>query len=161
MTKRRRRTLSPSLTLAPSVVVIGSYRENLAGLLAFAKSLSDLGLRILHPPPQARSVGEDSGFVRLDCDRWQDKGRVQQYVFSLIEKSDAVILYSPSGRIGISAALEIGYALRANKQILSTTPPQDLTIRALIGYEPSALVKFIRAATVPVDKSGLEHAPLD
>ena len=161
MTKRRKRAISPSLMLAPSVVVIGSYRENLAGLLAFTKSLSDLGLRILHPPPQARSIGEDSGFVRLDCDRWQDKGRVQQYVFSLIEESDAVILYSPSGRIGISAALEIGYAFRSNKRILSTTPPQDLTIRALIGYEPSALVKFLRAATAPVDKRGQDQAPLD
>lgn len=150
----------PSLA-ALSVVVIGSYREDLAGLLAFTRSLSELGIRVLHPPPQARSVGEDFGFVRLDCDRSQDKGRVQQHVFSLIDRADAVILYSPAGRIGISAAMEIGYALRANKRILSTAPPQDLTIRELIHYEPSALLNFLRIATDPADLVEHERAPLD
>lgn len=146
MTRRSSKAGSPSLTTL-AVVVIGSYREDLAGLLAFAKSLRELGLDVLHPPPDARAVGEDFGFVRLDCDRSQDKERVQRYVFSLIDKADAVIFYSPSGRVGISAAMEIGYALRANKRIFATTPPHDFTLRALIDYEPSALVKFLRIAT--------------
>lgn len=159
MTLRRSRAGLP--LLAPSVVVIGSYREDLAGLLAFAASLAKLGLDVLHPPPEARSVGEDLGFVRLDCDRSQDKERVQRYVFSLIDKADAVIFYSPSGRIGISAALEIGYALRANKRILATAPPHDPIIHALIDYDPSALLQFLRSATGAGDSGEHERAIFD
>ncbi len=147
--------------MAPSVVVIGSYREDLAGLLGFAGSLSKLGFDVLHPPPEAHAVGEDLGFVRLDCDRSQDKGSVQRHVFSLIDRADAVIFYSPSGRVGISAALEIGYSLRANKRILATVPPEDPVIGALIDYDPSALLHFLRVAAGAGDSGDHERAFFD
>jgi len=161
MTRRRSTAISPPLRSAVlSVVVIGSYREDLAGLLDFAQRLIGLGLQVLHPPPQARSIGEDFGFVRLDCDRSRDPGRIQRYVFSLIDQADAVILYAPSGRVGISAAMEIGYALRASRRIFATAPPQDLTIRTLIRYQPEGLTKFLRAAAVSDDTSGYAKHPV-
>lgn len=160
MRRRRKQTVSPALA-APSVVVIGSYREDLAGLLQFTMRLTELGIHVLHPPPEARWVGEDLGFVRLDCDRSPDKGRVQQHVFSLINRADAVIVYSPAGRVGVSAAMEIGFALRARKQILCTAPPQDHTIRALVGYEPAALVQFLRTAAGAAGQVEEERASLD
>jgi hypothetical protein len=126
------------------VVVIGSYREDLPGLLAFSQRLLQLGLQVLHPSPRARRVGESSGFVRLDCDRSEDEGQVQRAVFSLIDQADTIILYNPSGRVGISAALEVGYGLRAHKLILATAAPEDVTIRALIEYDPAALPDFLR-----------------
>jgi hypothetical protein len=141
--RAQRAALAASVGLSPAVVVIGSYREDLPGLLAFSDSLRQLGLRVLHPPPRVRKRGESSGFVRLDCDQSDDPAQVQRNVLLLIDRADAVVLYNPSGRVGISAAMEIGYALRAHKSILATAPPADTTIRALIRYEPSTLTKFI------------------
>jgi nucleoside 2-deoxyribosyltransferase len=146
----RRKRAASELHPAPrstSVVVIGSYREDLAGLLAFCRSLVQLGLRVLHPPPQAYRIGEELGFVRLDSDCSLDQGQVQRHVFTLLDSCDAVILYSPKGRVGVSAALEIGYALHARKPIYATARPEDVTVRALLSYEPSALTDFLRAAT--------------
>ncbi len=137
----------PPLSTQPSVVVIGSYREDLSGLLALSASLTQLGVTVLHPPAQARAVGEESGFVHLDCDQSPHPAQIQRHVFSLIDRADAVILYAPSGRVGLSAAMEVGYALRAHKRILSTAPPQDLTLRTLIDYRPSALRRFLKTVT--------------
>ena len=99
--------------MQPSVVVIGSYRVDLSGLLALSASLTQRGVTVLHPPAQARAVGEESGFVHLDCDQSPHPAQIQRHVFSLIDRADAVILYAPSGRVGISAAVEVGNALRA------------------------------------------------
>lgn len=153
---RRIARSSSAAASSRSVVVIGSYREDLPGLLAFSQGLLRYGLHVLHPPPRVRRVGESDGFVRLTCDRSEDEGRVQRDVFALIERADAVILYIPSGRIGVSAAMEVGYSLCARKPIFATAPPEDVTIRALIGYEPSALAEFLRAASI---ENGGEHAP--
>lgn len=129
-------------------VVIGSYREDLRGLLTFSQKLRALGVQVLHPPLQPQARGEVSGFVQLSCDRSQDPGQVQRDVLSLIDQADAVILYTPSGRVGVSAALEVGYCVRANKPVLATTEPTDVTIRALIAYHPDALIQFLRKASL-------------
>lgn len=142
-----------------SVVVIGSYREDLAGLLAFTQYLDARGIRVLHPPPLARALGEDDGFVRLNCDRSLDPGLVQRHVFAMIEEADAVVVYCPAGRIGVSAAMEIGYCLRAGKRILATAPPEDGTLRALIGYDPSALTNFLGTAAPQDDTGAHAQAP--
>ncbi len=155
MKSRRRKEPKEPSSLITSVVVIGSYREDLPGLLAFSQSLVRIGFKVLHPPPQAHRLGEDDGFVRLNCDRSWEQKKVQQDVFLCIEHADVVILYTPTGRLGISAAMEIGYSLRASKPIFATAPPQDLTIRALIEYEPAALANFLR--TVPTIQDN-EHA---
>lgn len=152
----RKRAASATAS-ARSVVVIGSYREDLAGLLAFSERLTQLGLLVLHPPPRARKVGESSGFVRLDCDLSVDEAKVQRHVFMLIERADAVILYNPSGRVGISAAMELGYSMRACKPIFATDSPEDITLRALIQYEDSALTEFLRKAATSGDRH--EHRP--
>lgn len=160
MNRRTRAAKSPKTSPRPtSVVVIGSYREDLAGLLTFCRSLVQQGIRVLHPPPQACRVGEDLGFVRLDSDCSPDQGKVQRRVFSLIDRCDAVIFYSPEGRVGVSSALEIGYALHAHKPIYATAWPQDTTVRALLSYAPSALADFLRAATVADEPSEYAAAP--
>ena len=158
----RRKHLVAQLRAAPrptSVVVIGSYREDLTGLLAFCRSLVQLGLRVLHPPPQATRTGEELGFVRLNSDLSADQGQVQRHVFTLIDGCDAVILYSPEGRVGVSAALELGYALHAHKPIYATAWPLDVTVRVLLSYEPSALANFLRAAITATELKEYAEPP--
>jgi nucleoside 2-deoxyribosyltransferase len=115
-----------------SAVVIGSYREDLAGLLAFCETLRHRGITVLHPARRARAVGEDRGFVRLNTDASPHKAQVQRAVFALIDRADCVLVYALGGRVGVSTALEIGYAIRAGKPVLSTTSLQDETLNGLL-----------------------------
>lgn len=138
------------------VVIIGSYREDLTGLLAFSDLVRRQGCVVLHPPPQVHKVGESSGFVRLDCDPSRDEGHVQRAVLSQIDRADAVLLYNPSGRIGVSAAMEVGYCLRAHKPVLALTAPTDITIRSLIHYRPTALREFLDQR---MERKQEDHAP--
>ena len=117
---------------APRVVVIGSYREDLGGLLALSRRLEERGCEVLHPSHSARYVEEEQGFVRLDCDVAREPAVVQRHVFSLMAQADAVMLYIPTGRVGVSAALEIGYALALGKPVYATHPPEDATLRGLV-----------------------------
>lgn len=114
-----------------TAVVIGSYREDLAGLLDLAESLRAAGVDVLHPKAGARRTGEDEGFVRLSQDVSRDEAAVQRWVFDLIDRADATVVHNPSGRIGVSSALEIGYALRAFKRVMTTAEPTDATLRGL------------------------------
>jgi nucleoside 2-deoxyribosyltransferase len=155
MKRSVRKRSSRAAARSRTVVIIGSYREDLPGLLAFSERVIDLGFQVLHPPPHARRVGESSEFVRLDCDRSTDEGQVQRAVFACINRADAVILYNPSGRVGVSAAMEIGYSLRARKPIFAVAAPADVTIRALIDYVPGALQEFLRRIS---ENAGGEHA---
>jgi hypothetical protein len=64
--------------------------------------------------------------------------QIQRHVFSLIDRADAVILYAPSGRVGLSAAMEVGNALRA--QTASAELATDwLTRRFLCLTRPGSL----------------------
>lgn len=147
---------SPRGRPGTKVVIIGSYREDLPGLLAYSDLVRRQGCIVLHPPPQVHKVGESSGFVRLDCDPSPDEGQVQRAVFAQIDRADAVLLYNPSGRIGISAAMEVGYCLRAHKPVVALTPPADITIRSLIRYGPAALRECLGQ---PIESIREDHAP--
>lgn len=114
------------------IAVIGSYREDFEGLLALCRRLSDQGLEVIHPPLDARIIGEEDGFVRLSTDQAEDYGDIQSAVFALLEGAAAVVLYAPSGHVGTSAALEVGYALRAGVAVIPTSAPADATLRSLL-----------------------------
>lgn len=156
MKRRAAKPTSPQEQPGKKVVIIGSYREDLPGLLAFSDLVRSRGCVVLHPPPQAQRVGESSGFVRLDCDPSPDEGHVQRAVLAQIDRADAVLLYNPSGRIGISAALEVGYCLRAHKPVLALTAPVDVTIRSLIHYGPAALREILGGQIQSIQE---DHAP--
>ncbi len=147
----------PQGPLGKKVVIIGSYREDLPGLLAFSDLVRRQGCVVLHPPPQVHKVGESSGFVRLSCDPSPDEGQVQRAVLALIDRADAVLLYNPSGRIGISAALEVGYCLRARKPVLALTAPVDVTLRSLIHYGPAVLREFVGGQIQSIQEDHAHH----
>jgi hypothetical protein len=131
------------------VVVIGSYREDFAGLLALCKRLGECGLHVLHPRPSSAVVGEEDGFVRLNTDPSPSIEATQRRVFHLIDTADFVILYSPEGRVGTSAAMEVGYALKTNRPVKTLTRLQDVTLRALVGDPDPALLTRLERCHAP------------
>lgn len=113
------------------IVIIGSYRQNLDGILALVRELTRRGHQVLYPRPGSEKSDENEGFVRLDRDEHEDEGEQQRVVFRLIDQSDLVIAFNPDRRIGTSAALEIGYCLKLGVPVVTTSIPSDITIRKL------------------------------
>jgi MFS family permease len=136
-----------------SVVVIGSFREDLPGLLDFCDALRQAGLEVLHPHHGAIRVRDVDGFVQLDTDTSEDPGEQQRRVFEYIDESAAVILYTPSGRVGSSSAMEVGYALRHGTPVFSSKLVNDPTLGALVkaldGTSPAALKSALAAHSAP------------
>ncbi len=119
---RRRRT---------ACVVIGSFQKDFDAIMQFCEELKRDGYNVLHPPPDAAVVASDGGFVRLSSDISRDEGEVQWRVFRFIDRADFLIVYDPAGRVGTSATLEIGYALRAGKPVYTVETPTDRTVSRL------------------------------
>lgn len=115
-----------------SIVVIGSYRRDFTAILEFCRHLEKRGHVVLQPPVSSEIVGETSGFVWLSTDPADHVADVQRHVFQQIDKSDLVVLHCPDGRVGTSAALEVGYALKAGVAVVPTEYPKDETLRALL-----------------------------
>jgi len=113
------------------IVVIGSYRQNLEGILALVGELSRRGHTLLYPGPSSRATGQTEGFVRLDQDEHENEGEQQRVVFRCIDDADMVIAFNPDRRLGSSAALEIGYSLCKGKPVYTTSIPSDITLRKL------------------------------
>jgi MFS family permease len=130
-------------TARPTVVVIGSFREDLPGLLQYCDSLRNAGFHVLHPPDGATRVQDLGGFVQLNTDTSEDPGEQQNRVFECIDDAAAVILYTPSGRVGNSSAMEVGYAIRNGTPVFSSAQIEDPTLGTLVksldGIAPAAL----------------------
>ncbi len=126
------------------VVVIGSYKDDMDGLLGVCRQLQDAGHRVLHPPPAARVTGQDGEFVRLASDPSTDEGEVQRRVFALMERSDVIVAWLPGGKVGVSTAMEIGYALASGRPVATVGQPQDVTLQRLLPGPHDAIVEHIR-----------------
>ncbi len=139
----------PDAPTATRVVVIGSFREDLPGLLRYCDALRAAGVEVLHPPGGADAVREVDGFVQLTTDTSSEPGEQQRRVFEFIDEAAAVVLYTPSGRAGSSSAMEIGYALRTGKPVFTTTALHDATLSGLVeplnGLPPEKIRAHIRA----------------
>lgn len=62
---------------------------------------------------------------------------IENWHLRAIEQSDFILLHAPEGYVGISAAMEIGYALALKKLIFSRTAPVDVMLRELVYVVPS------------------------
>ncbi len=120
-----------------SIVVIGSYRRDFVALMQLCRRLEERGHVVVHPPSSARITGDTNGFVRLSTDPSDRVADVQEQVFRLIDQADLVVLCCPDGRVGSSAALEVGYALSSDVAVVPTEQPLDETLRALLEGVPA------------------------
>ncbi|MEL6498377.1 MAG: hypothetical protein AAFZ67_08490 [Planctomycetota bacterium] len=145
----------------PSVVVIGSYRKHLAGMLSFCRFLEDNNIRVAHPRSDAVFGSTDEEFVRLNTDVSADEAIVQRQVFERMEMADAVVLYNPDGYVGNSGALEIGLALRGTTPVVTTNTPSDVTIRKLTSSHGELVNSRLRRALLRWRALELQqHPPL-
>jgi NTP pyrophosphatase (non-canonical NTP hydrolase) len=94
---------------APEVALSGTYRKDNEGLLRDYEELRDLGCRILSPP-SARVVMETDGFVFMQGESVELPATIELRHLNAIQEAQFVWLHAPDGYVGLSAALEVGFA---------------------------------------------------
>lgn len=113
---------------APLVTVSGSFRRAMQEVQEVVAGLVHAGALVLSPA-DPRIVDQFGDFVFVASDRVRHIRTVQSRHLAAIAASDFVWLVAPDGYVGVSAAMEIGYAAAAEVPVFSADVPTDLTLR--------------------------------
>lgn len=133
----------------PNVVISGSFRKNLDGIMTKVGEFEKAGVVVLSPKFSA-PIDPKAEFVVLKTDAVADPKTLEQNHLAAIIRADALYVYNPSGDLGPSATLEMGFALAQGKPVFAKEVPSDFTLRmfckqASVGEIKEALIAMVRA----------------
>lgn len=126
----------------PRAVLCGSYTRDREGLFRAYDELVVTGCQVLSPQ---RMQFDDAPFVRDTAEQGTPPQVIEACHLSAICKADFVMIYAPDGYVGLSAAMEIGFATAQECPVFSRTAPQDIALRGLVKVVPS-VYDALRAA---------------
>jgi NTP pyrophosphatase (non-canonical NTP hydrolase) len=135
---KRDQSVGPSVPL--NVVLSGSYRRDREGLGEAYTELLERGCRVLSPLG-VDFVAEKAGFLFGAAELDQSPETIEARHLARIEEANFVWLHCPDGYVGLSAALEVGFAHAVGVPIYSASSPGDV---ALAGF--TSLVRSIAEA---------------
>ena len=118
------------------VTLSGSFHRDPDGLDRSYRELARNQCQILSP----RSLlFEDQGalFVKHAVERGESTASIQKHHLQAIALSDFLWLHAPNGYVGISAAMEIGYAYSSGTPIFSNDIPTDEMLKQFVVNVPS------------------------
>lgn len=118
----------------PRAVLCGSYTLDRAGLFRVYDELVVTGCQVLSP---RRMQFDNAAFVRDTAEQGIPPQTVEAWHLSAIRQADFVMLHAPDGYVGLSAAMEIGFATAQKCPVFSCTAPQDIVLRGLVKVVPS------------------------
>jgi hypothetical protein len=114
-----------------AATVSGSFRRALPAVQDAVYALTDMGVRVLSPA-DPRVVDQFGEFLFVASDRLRTIRLVENRHLAAVEASDFVWLVAPDGYVGLSAAMELGYARAVRTPVYSDTAPSDLTLRQYV-----------------------------
>ena len=118
----------------PRAVLCGSYKRDREGLWRAYDELVTTGCQVLSP---RRMWFDDAAFVRDTAEQGISPQVIETWHLSAIRQADFVMLHAPKGYVGLSAAMEIGFATAQKCPVFSRTAPQDIALRGLVKVVPS------------------------
>ena len=118
----------------PRAVLCGSYTRDRAGLFRVYDELVVTGCQVLSP---RRMQFDNAAFVRDIAEQGISPQAIEACHLSAICQADFVVLHAPDGYVGLSAAMEIGFATAQKCPVFSRTAPQDIALRGLVKVVPS------------------------
>ena len=118
----------------PRAVLCGSYRRDRDGLFRAYDELVVTGCQVLSP---RRMQFDNAVFVRDTAEQGISPQVIEAWHLSAIRQADFVMLHAPDGYVGLSAAMEIGFATAQKCPVFSRTAPQDIALRGLVKVVPS------------------------
>lgn len=110
-------------------MLCGSYKRDREGLFRAYDELVVTGCQVLSPQ---RMQFDDAAFVRDTAEQGISSRAIEAYHLLAICKADFVMIYAPDGYVGLSAAMEIGFATAQKCPVFSRTAPQDIALRGLV-----------------------------
>lgn len=118
----------------PRAVLCGSYTRDRDGLFRIYDELVVTGCQVLSP---RRMQFDNAAFVRDIAEQGISPQAIEACHLSAICQADFVMLHAPDGYVGLSAAMEIGFATAQKCPVFSCTAPQDIVLRGLVKVVPS------------------------
>ncbi len=114
-----------------SITLIGSFRKNPDSLGRLFENLSSRYIVLSPTSIEWNNPGDE--FVKANHDNDKSIKEIEGRHLSAIRNSDFVVLFAPDGYVGVSAALEIGFAHALGVPVVSTEKVKDQTLDAMIG----------------------------
>lgn len=114
----------------------GSFRQDQAGIKRAYQELVTCGCQVLSP----HRLDFDSPaqlFVRDSAEHGSSEMSIEAHHLLAIKQSDFVWVHLPDGYLGLSAAMEIGYATALRLPIFSDQIPNEPVFQSLITAVPS------------------------
>ena len=118
----------------PRAVLCGSYKRDREGLWRAYDELVTTGCQVLSP---RRMWFDDAEFVRDIAEQRISPQAIEAWHLSAIRQANFVMLHAPDGYVGLSAAMEIGFATAQKCPVFSRTAPKDIALRGLVKVVPS------------------------
>jgi hypothetical protein len=137
-----------------NATVSGSFHRHMPAIYSAVNELRSADVRVLSPS-DPRVVDYLRDFLFVASDRTRYKKLVQQRHFEAINNSDFLWLVCPDGYVGVSAAMEIGWALNAGIPIFAERAPIDVTAEDFVRVVPS----LRDAVTISVSSARSDRRP--
>jgi hypothetical protein len=115
--------------------VSGSFHQAMSAIESAVVELGELDVQVLSPA-DPRVVDAVGAFYFVGSDLVRSVKLVQDRHLAAIDTSDLLWLCAPNGYLGLSAAMEIGYAVRAGTPVFASELPTDLTLREYVTVVP-------------------------
>lgn len=119
------------------VVISGSFRRDIEGLRRVHQELRDLGCIVLSPA-RVDPAREVQGFVYMKGEETETPERIEIQHLEAIQKATFVWLHAPDGYVGVSAALEVGFAHAQGIPVFCRNEISDSTLSSFIHRAESA-----------------------
>lgn len=113
-----------------NITLIGTFRKDQPKLRSIYTRLSKQFNVI--SPQSIDFTSNTKGFVKTDNEADQSIYQIENKHLDAIKQSDFVVLHAPSGYVGNSAAMEIGFAYALGIPVLADEMPKDATMAAMI-----------------------------
>jgi NTP pyrophosphatase (non-canonical NTP hydrolase) len=113
------------------VVLSGSFRKDVEGLRNVHTELLELGCKVLSPT-HVEPSREVDGFVYMRGEEVESPERIELKHLEAIQKASFVWLHAPNGYVGLSAALEVGFAHAQGVPVFCRTQVSDGTLRPFV-----------------------------
>jgi hypothetical protein len=134
--------------------VSGSFRQAISAVQEVVQEVVEHGALVLSPA-DPRIVDQFGDFVFVASDQVRRIRTVQGRHFAAIAASDFLWLVAPEGYVGLSAAMEIGYAVSRGIPVYSSEVPSDLTVRQWVEIVANPAKAIERAtAKLAEDQAG-------
>lgn len=114
----------------------GSFHRDTEGMNRSYRELIRNQCQVLSPR-RLDFINPSALFVKHRVEESDDEMTIEKHHLQAIEQSDFLWIHAPEGYIGVSTALEIGFAYAHRIPIFAQELPDDVTLKHFIRKVPS------------------------